>query len=425
MNNPIEIREYKKVVINQFNYPVDDVYLNETFLSKQPKSFEINWSHEHKANIENTSYAGIIQLRDVRIHFSTKVKTNLFYMMCFLKSEKNFVFDPNRIIEIEEGGNFFDVLGRLFFNEVQEIIDHGLLKKYVKREENLKYLKGKLLLQQQINQNILLKPKFYCRYHDLTCDNVENQILLRAINLLIPMIRFNEELKYELLRLENYLKEEVSLNLGITQRDCESIQYDRVNQHYKTSIDFSRLIFEENFIRSVNKGVSKGFNFIVNMWQVYEDFVTEMIEEVIREDPSFSEYVVVTQGQFKTLVKEKNIITKPDIVIKKKNTDEYPLIIDAKYKGYEANADFYQVIAYSLAIPTSKKCCLLYPKDPEQDKHKEFTVYRDVLRDEQKVIKLYTETICLFDQTDEDFKHFIIRIKKQIKELLVDLLDLG
>ena len=278
MNNLVKIKEYKKETISAGLTDGDLAYLDKTFLNKLNKPFEISWTEDGKPIIENTSYAGIIQLENTRIHFSTKVKANLFYMLSFLRSEKNFVFDPLKVIEIKEGGNFFDILGKLFLNELEEIIKFGLLKKYIERNDNLNYLKGKLLFNQQIQLNLLIQPKFYCRYYDLTYDNLENQIILRAINLLIPMIRFNEELKFKLIKLERILREDISLNPEISQRNCDFVSYNRLNKHYKPIIDFSKLIFEENFIRSVHKGKSKGFNFIVNMWQVYEDFITEMIE---------------------------------------------------------------------------------------------------------------------------------------------------
>ena len=417
----VTAEEYKETIISGLTEG-DLFYLENSFLSKRRNSFKINWTKEHDVKIGNTSYAGIIQLDNTRIHFSTKVKANLFYMLSFLKSEENFVFDPLKVIDIKEGGNFFDILGRLFLNELEDIVNRGLLKKYVGREENLNYLKGKLLFNQQIKQNLLLKPKFYCRYHNLTCDNLENQIILRAVNLLIPMIRFNEELKYNLIKQENFLKEDVSLQLGISHIDCNFVNYDGLNKHYKPIIDFSNLIFKENFIRSVHKGKSKGFNFIVNMWQVYEDFVTEMIEEVVKDDPDFKDYVVVSQLPFDSLVKEKKIITKPDIIINIKNTEKYPLILDAKYKKYESNADFYQMIAYSLAIPNSKKCCLIYP-ETDNNMHNEFTVVKNILDESSDTIKLYTKTIRLFEDENEDFKSFIQRIKEnEIKPMIIDLL---
>lgn len=421
MNEPIILEEYKGKNIGQIKNS-DIEYLETHFLKKYPNSFKISWDRNREVKLENTSFAGVIQLEDVRIHFSTKVKANLFYMLSFLKSEDHFIFDPLKPIDIKEGGSFFDVLGKLFYNKIEEILKYGLLKKYVTKEENSNFLKGKLLFNKQINSNLLFKPKFHCRYHDLTCDNLENQIILRATNLLIPLIRFNEKLRYSLLRVERDLKEEITFNPCVSQKDCDSICYDRLNGHYKPLIHFSKLIFEEHFIRSVHSGESKGFNFIVNMPKVYEDFLTEMVKEVVDEEPEFKDYSVDSQLSFKTLVKEKTLTTRPDIILKK-GKDRYPLILDAKYKSADSNSDYYQMIAYSLAIPSSEKCCLVYPESNTK-RNDDYTVFKDLQNPNSDTINLCIRTIPLFEKENEKFDSFISRTKLYIKNMLIDLLEI-
>ena len=78
-------------------------------------------------------------------------------------------------------------------NELNEICRIGLYKNYVKKEENLSFLKGKLISKRQLNNELKKLPKFSCSYQDLTYDNLENQILLRATTLLIPWLNSTKE----------------------------------------------------------------------------------------------------------------------------------------------------------------------------------------------------------------------------------------
>jgi len=375
--------------------------------------------------IENTSYSGVIQLENIRVHFSTKVKTNLFYMLSFLKSEKDFLFDPEISIELKEGKNFFDIIGRLFLNELEEIIKQGLLKKYITKHENVGFLKGKLSIKGQIQNHIHNVPKLSCTYGDLTVNNLENQIVLKALKLLIPMIRFNENLITDLTRYEYMLKDFVELE-AISYSDCDKIHFNRLNEHYDTIIQFSKLILEENFIKSVHKGESRGFNFVVNMNKVYENFITEMVKEVVEKD--FICYEIGSQTRFDRLVRgEKRgdkLITVPDIILKCKNSESYPLIIDAKYKREDKNADYYQVIAYSLAIPNVRACCLIYPQT-ENDIEKELILRRDLTNPETSEVKLYASTVNLdIGEKDDnlEFSDFIECIKTQISEIISNCL---
>lgn len=395
-------------------------YLQEDcFRSKGVFPYKVRQLWDGKIEIENTSYSGIIQLDSVRIHFSTKVKTNLFYMLSFLKNEGNLCYDPLKTIDIEEGANFFDILGRLFVNELEAIFKRGFCKKYLRKQENISFLKGRLLIRHQIGNHIRKVPKFFCSYDDLTYDNLENRIILKATTLLIPLIRYNDAVRRDLIRYSNMMKEEVSLD-SIVPEDCDKIQYSRLNDYYEPIIQFSKVILQDYFIRSVHKGMSRGFNFVVNMNQVYEDFITEMISEVIAENRSV-DYVVERQEKFDSLVKEKKVITKPDILLRRKNTREYPYIIDAKYKRQENNADYYQVIAYALAIPSAKACCLVYPTE-EKIEDTVLTVDTTPFQRPGREIKLFAVKINLYWDQVLDFKPFIRQIKNEIKEKLLNII---
>ncbi len=421
-HNIIEIQEYQSQVIENLNEDSDIAYLEKPcFKDRESAPYKLSRGvRDNKLKIENTSYSGIIQLDKIRIHFSTKVKTNLFYMLSFLKDERYFFYDPEKIIEIEEGQSFYDILGRLFLNELEEIYKRGFYKKYVRKEENVSYIKGKLKIRGQLQNDIRKMPKFFCSYGDLTYDNMENRIVLRAATLLIPLIRFNEDVKRELLRYSILMREEVSL-VDVAPEDCNKIQFSRLNEHYETIIQLSKVILQSHFIRYIHKGASKGFNFIVNMNKVYEDFITTIIGELIEEDNDFRGFIVADQMRFNSLVKEQSIGVRPDIILKKKDTDEYPFIIDAKYKRQENNADFYQVIAYALAIPTAKSCCLIYPSEADIDTQT-LTIDTESFGNKRENIPLHICKINLSWDRKIEFKQFIQEIKDEVKaKVLVKL----
>lgn len=420
-DEPIIIPEYKSEIIKNFSEAKDWDYLHKScFQNKGKLPYKIFLNIDRNFCIENTSYSGIIQLENVRIHFSTKVKTNLFYMLSFLKSEEDFLFDPEISIDIKEGNNFFDIIGRLFLNELEKIIEKGLLKKYILKHENINFLKGKLSIKNQIHNHINNRPKFSCIYGDLTINNLENQIILRSLNLLIPMIRFNEVLKADLIRNEYILKDFIEL-IDVSPNDCNQIHFNRLNDYYSAIIQFSKLILEENFIRSVYKGESRGFNFIVNMNKVYEDFITQIITEVVEEEEDFDHFEVVSQTKFYSLVEGTKIVTIPDIILK--SEDSYPLIIDAKYKREDKNSDYYQVIAYSLAIPNAKACCLIYPQTENENVVKgPLTLRRDITKPGEKDIKLYARTIDLHVKDCLEFEDFVKDTKIQIRKIISECL---
>jgi 5-methylcytosine-specific restriction enzyme subunit McrC len=413
----IQIGEYQSEIIPGLS-DKDFSYLKKTcFKYDTLKPYKILELKDNKSEIRNTSYAGVIQLEKERIHFSTKVKTNLFYMLSFLKDEKAFCYDSDTLIEIKEGQNFFDIIGRLFINELEDILKKGFYKKYVQTEENVKFLKGKLLVGKQIQNDIKKNTKFVCSYGNLTFDNIENQIILRATTLLIPLIRFNEDIRWKLLRFSHLLRDEVSLT-NVVPEDCNKIQFSRLNDYYNLIIKLSRIILQNYFIRSTSAGESIGFNFIVNMNKVYEDFITKLIEEVIEENSS--EYVIERQEQFNSLDREGTIKIRPDVIVQKKNPVEYPYIIDAKYKKQESNSDYFQVLAYALAFPTTTDCYLIYPQDENIDSLP-LTIDARKFGNIRNDIKLHAITIDLFLDEEYNFQNYILRMKDQLRKKLIEI----
>ncbi len=210
---------------------------------------------------------------------------------------------------------------------------------------------------------------------------------------------------------------------NVLPEECNRVQYSKLNEYYAPIIQFSRAVLQYHFIRSVHKGASKGFNFIVNMNRVFEDFITEIVKELVNEDPAFTDYVVEKQKRFDSLVKEKErkIVTKPDIILRRRNTFEYPLLIDAKYKRQENNADYYQVIAYALAIKTVKTCFLIYPTT-EKISHTFFTIDTESFGLERPAIKIYIIKVDLFLDESLEFKEYIGKIKEEVKNQLINCL---
>jgi 5-methylcytosine-specific restriction enzyme subunit McrC len=339
-----------------------------------------------------------------------------------LKDEKAFNYDPDTIIDVREGLNFYDILGRMYLNELETIYRKGFYKKYVRKEEDIRYLRGKIILREQIKNNISKKSSFYCSYEDLTYDNAENQIILKAVTLLVPLIRFNERIKRDLIMYRLIMSEVVSLQ-NITPEDCERIQYNRLNEHYGAILAFSKLILRHHFIRSVQKGSAFGFNFIVNMNRVYEDFITTLLEELTSEDRAFEDYVIEKQARFDSLVKEKEIITRPDVILRRRDTNRYPLIIDAKYKARESNADYYQVIAYALALPGSETCCLIYPDEPDIKVPPILTLNTKPFERDGREVKIHTIKIDL--RLDEElwFEDYIKKIKTEMRTKITNCLS--
>lgn len=417
------IEEYKTTKIKKLDKRDWDYLEKSYFRIKNQKFFKVYVDRHSTQCIDNTSAAGLIQLSDRRLYFKTKVDTRLFYMLRFLKSEKDFLYDPDSIIEIEDGDNFFDIIVRLFLTELKKIIKTGLLQKYVRKYENLDELKGGLDIERQMQNDINDIFKFSCAYSDLTVDNAENRIVLKALDVLIPVVRFDKNLRKQLKMYEYLLKEGVKL-VDLSPEDCDNISFDVTNDYYVSILRLSKVILNKSFIKSVHEGRSVGFNFIVNMNTVFQDFITQMINDVINENSEFSKFEAKNQKEFRSFIEGSN--EKPDVSLKIKGKRLYPFPIELKYKIEKKvkKADHVQAAVYGTNLPGARLGCIICAKDREDNiGRKSKQINKNMMKNESEKIPLLIYKIDLYIDDKLIYGDYINKIKDQIKTIILDLME--
>jgi 5-methylcytosine-specific restriction enzyme subunit McrC len=371
--------------------------------------------------LANSSYVGVLAYGDHRISFKPKFDLNVIFMLPFLQDIGLFKVDYESKVNLDTGDCFFDFLGVLFVHEIDPILERGLLKRYVNKEENLRFLKGRLLIGRDIQANLGFKPQMYCSYYDLTYDNLENRLVLRALNLLIPLLSDSTEIektKLRLLEAQNQLLQEVTLDPGLGSIDCDMVRLDRLNERYSDILHLARLILEQSFINSTADGSVSGFNFLVDMNKLYEHFVTEIIRQIVNEH--YPEFTVRAQYSLKDLDRQGKLTTKPDIVLMRNG--KVQVIIDAKYKFDLTNTDAYQMIAYSLAMPNSRISCLIYPREINS-RELDLDIWRNLDREESGTYPLWTRFIDLAMRQGETYSSYITRVKRNLEPVISSLIE--
>lgn len=419
------IHEYTTEQIKKLDKKDWDYLETSYFRKKRQKFYDVYINRQGVQCIDNMSAAGLIQLSDRRLYFTTKVDTHLFYMLRFLKSEKDFLFDPNTIVEIESGNNFFDIIVRLFSKELKKIIKIGLLQKYIKKHENLYELKGDLDIEEQTQNDINDLFKFSCTYNDLTVDNMENRIVLKTLDALIPLIRFDKNLKKELKMYVHLLKGCIRL-VDLSSEDCDKISFDVSNGHYISIIRLSKLILKKSFIKSIEEGKSIGFNFIVDMNIVFQNFITEMIIDVIKYEPEFSRFDTKYQKDFRGFIDGSD--ERPDIALKIKRKRLFPFPIELKYKIEKKvkKIDHVQAAVYGTNLPGAISGCIICAKGKEDSIGKRFKqINKNMMKDKCEKVPLLIYKIDLRIDDILEYDEYRINIKNQIKNIILDLMEVS
>jgi len=248
-----------------------------------------------------------------------------------------------------------EVFISMFLDEVDKLVKQGIKKDYITKEENLKFLKGKLKLNTQIKKNFIHKERFFVEYDEFLSDRVENRIIKTNLKYLYKLSKSNKN--QQRIREFLFVFDEVKDSFNI-KVDFQKVKINRLLKHYEQVLLWSK-VFLLNKSFTPYKGDSVAFALLFDMNKLFESYVGSFIKKRCKN--------VILQDKGKYLVKEpKKFALKPDIVI-----NDGEIIMDTKWKILSEEkqndginqADMYQLYAYGTKYKNCKKLYLIYPKD--------------------------------------------------------------
>ncbi len=340
--------------------------------------------HQYRGYLVAESYVGVITSRhgfvleilpkielgedsDEDNSFEKTRQVFLKMLRCYRRLNGNL---PRNESSIRSMSRFpmLDIFVHLFLTDLQKLIRSGLAHRYIPIEENLPYLRGRLLFREHLRQNLVNASRLFVAHETFSVNRPENRLIRSTLNRLGKRIlsEKNQLLHHQL----DVAFADVSESVNI-RSDFEACHVDRTMPLYRPVMQWVHLfLFDRGLV--AYSGKHKNFSLLFPMEEVFEDFVTHAFRRHQKE------YEVQAQKPQEYMVKEpKGYKTIPDIVLMKDNNIRF--ILDAKWKkfygkGVDSNqivqSDLYQIYAYSKRY----KCetvMLVYPqnqhfKDPLQ-----------------------------------------------------------
>jgi len=270
---------------------------------------------------------------------------------------------PESEIKFEDTKNLLiEIIISSFVKQCQKLLYQGLIKSYVTHEENIPYLRGKLLLQQQFLNAAHKKLEFACEYDELEYNILENQILLATLETSYNITE-NESLKKIVRRLTHQISGFVEKTMVLIE-DFNKINYTRLNQHYQKTHQLCKLILSSTGIADFYQEKIPYVNsFFIDMNVIFEAFVAKLFQQYY---PFPTE---AQKGKRAWIIDEggsANIRT--DILIYD-NHRNVRNIIDTKYKKKLKESDRFQIGFYIHEYKKREGYAIL-PQQIESKDHK-------------------------------------------------------
>ncbi|QMU30510.1 5-methylcytosine restriction system specificity protein McrC [Adhaeribacter radiodurans] len=140
--------------------------------------------------------------------------------------------------------NIFDLLAKVLVNGTTHLLKRGLDRNYQEEETLTSKLRGKVLFQQSIKENVLVKASAYCAFDELSYDILHNQLLKATLKRLTKEQALDKSIQDEIHLLLQRLPNEITAK-PVKLSDFKRVQLHRNNNHYKLLLSICKLIWRE------------------------------------------------------------------------------------------------------------------------------------------------------------------------------------
>jgi 5-methylcytosine-specific restriction enzyme subunit McrC len=349
----------------------------EEFVLKNEKTaqyLKISLKSGYGKVLQAQNYVGVIQTKDgTTIEILPKI-TNVQsddeskeILIRMLKTLKKSPFKSFNLAHLKNHKMpLLEIFITMFLDELTKLVQKGIKSDYITKEENLKFLKGKLKINEQIKQNYIHKERFFVEYQEYLSNRVENKLIKTTLKYLYKKAKSNKN--QQRIREFLFVFDEIDLSFDM-KNDFSKVRLDRQMKDYEQVLLWCRTFLLENSF-SPYRGNDVAFALLFDMNLLFESYVYDYLRKhgefdtITAQDNQHHLAYLNGNGKFKL---------KPDIVINK-NTDSV-IVADTKWKILSeekthqgiAQADMYQLFAYGTKYENCKEMYLIYPYDEVEE----------------------------------------------------------
>ncbi|GAB1402078.1 McrC family protein [Elusimicrobiota bacterium] len=333
---------------------------------------------------------------------------NLLYMLSLTKKLDIKETEISKICKCKNP--FLEILIKIYAQSLFECLKRYIPKNYIIEQNNLNFLKGKLLFSKHILKNYTNKAKFYCQYDEFSENNLLNQLFYYVSHLLY-LISSDIDNKRNLKFVTDFFCD-IDFK-KINQVKIKNLKLNKSQAIFTKPFNLAKMFLENSSI-DISQNKISSIALLWDMNKLFEEFIFEFIKKHIKTIDR-APIKITSQKHSHLLTHTKN--KKPsgntyvDILLQ---YGENKIILDTKYKindgsiGNFANADIFQMLAYETLHKTNKSI-LLYPININIDK--EINTYKF----NETANYITTATIYLgYDSINE----FNINLSKKLKTII-------
>ncbi len=322
-----------------------------------------------------------VQQKDERIDSAKELLCEM------LKTLKDSPFKRSHFANLRaQNMSLLEIFIAMFLNELDNLVKKGLKSSYVTQEENRKFLKGKLLFNQNLKHNLTHKERFFTTSDEFSTNIAPNRIIKSTLELLSRQT-FSSKI-YARLTQMRFIFADIASSQNI-DKDLSQCANSRLFDAYDLVLQWCKIFLKKQTFTPY-QGSNKAFALLFDMNTLFESLVaselrkSEVRERVLKkigDDDIRIESQPQENSKFLAQEKESRqnrFRLKPDIVgYENVDNDSKPAFIadtkwkilsDGSNKNYAISQnDMYQMWAY-LSKYKCEKGFLIYPEITKNNK---------------------------------------------------------
>jgi 5-methylcytosine-specific restriction enzyme subunit McrC len=305
-----------------------------------------NPSGQYFVKVDNA--IGAIKLFDRTLTVYPKIPMDHFVHIAKYSTGMPRVSNEKFALEVDD--SFWEVIAHWFVNEMRGVVEKGLLMDYKERNDELRFVRGKVNLLRTTHNFLVGKMAVDCNFEEFDIDNPLNRLLRAAARRISGSSLIGDpDLKKEAARLARHLD-----GVGNLEQNDFTANTERRSQHYKAAIDLAKRVLG-NTGTSINMGSKNAQTFLIPTYDLIEKGIRNILHEKINTVSPLGASLVV-EGDFYFTVN-------PDLLI-----DKGRVTGDVKYKIADDKwnrADLGQATLFATAYK-AKKAMIVTFADPEK-----------------------------------------------------------
>jgi 5-methylcytosine-specific restriction enzyme subunit McrC len=288
---------------------------------------------------------------------------NLFYMLSAEAGLARFEQPP---ADLAPDPEIFSFVLALLVKQIERLLRQGLIQGYVPREEDLRVIRGRIVLSEQLRKHGDLKDRHVCAYAAFTPDIPENRVIAATLRYLPALLEPAGEstLARRTRALLAHFADISVVSRAEALRLLPRITIHRLNAGYAPVLSLCRLALH-HLTLAEQAGAHPFASFLVDMPRLFESFITARLRTGLT---AHGLHVVAQRRDY--LDEARRVGIRPDVLVYPAGGAAPLLVLDAKYRRLAAGGesdlsrDLYQVSAY-LDRYQLRRGVLVYPQFEE------------------------------------------------------------